>query len=276
MNATRCFEYFSLDGDDCPFVLGYYVDISPGRFLIKSIAPADTHAKGRSEAVSRTLLPASCPDAVWYDSFSLNLEELRLRKDWTDVSLYGLAQDNTTRTFTTLHNRLARSLGARESLAGQVSALCCKYPVNLYVPFAEANFDDISVVITLRSGQFLTGPTSFTPCPSPRAFNGLFDDSVMPRLELASDTSTVPAGGEAIFRVRVLDSTGALLDYPMDIYLSSRSGYLPQRKLKVTGEAACRLLALGLTAGDSIRVKAGFRFFKNIIYHDFTVMETDK
>jgi hypothetical protein len=72
----------------------------------------------------------------------------------------------------------------------------------------------------------------------------------------------VQAGQSVDLTVSVQDGDGVLQDdVTATVYLEALSGYLPKTRLSVTGQATFRVIALGLDAGDSIRIKAGFRHF---------------
>lgn len=54
---------------------------------------------------------------------------------------------------------------------------------------------------------------------------------------------------------------GGVYPHPLEVYLEVTAGYLPKQRIEVNGSATCKVYALGLDAGDSIKLKAGFRFY---------------
>lgn len=209
------------------------------------------------------------------NTFELRLEDLRKANNLADASIYAIMCTRDSYAFCGVHNRLALSLGSRETFSEQVSSNMWKPLVNIHVPFAEATFEEMGLFVSLAHGQFLIS-TGAAFVPSVRRYtpDTLCDDSDLPRVVLESDTSVIPADGKALFRVKVLKpEEGAPMDYPLDVYLEANAGYLPKRKVRCVGTEECSLHALGLARGDTIRVKAGFRYLTNRAHLDFHVTE---
>jgi hypothetical protein len=62
--------------------------------------------------------------------------------------------------------------------------------------------------------------------------------------------------------VQVLDANDMPIEHDAEIFLEAVNGYLPKTRIKtVNGQASVPFMALGLVAGDSARVKAGFKYF---------------
>lgn len=79
-----------------------------------------------------------------------------------------------------------------------------------------------------------------------------------------SGPSTLQAGETATYTVEMFSrNTDALVeDVAAKVYLESNSGYLPRRQVEISGgQANFPLMALGLNAGDRIKLKVGWRNF---------------
>lgn len=209
------------------------------------------------------------------NTFELRLEDLRKTNNLADASIYAIMCTRDSYSFCGIHNRLALSLGSRETFSEQVSSNMWKPLVNIHVPFAEATFEDMGLFVSLAQGQFIisTG-ADFVQSVRQYTPDMLCDDSDLPRIVLESDTDAVPADGKVVIRVKVLNpEEGTLMEHPLDVYFEANAGYLPKRKVRCVGTALCTLHALGLTDGDTIRVKAGFRYLTNRARLDFRVTE---
>jgi len=73
----------------------------------------------------------------------------------------------------------------------------------------------------------------------------------------------VVADGYAPIVLKLTNPAGAALTQAdADLYLEGTGGYLPRARIRITdGQGTAKVGALGLEAGDSFKVKIGFRFF---------------
>jgi hypothetical protein len=63
-------------------------------------------------------------------------------------------------------------------------------------------------------------------------------------------------------QVQVVDANDQPLARDAEIFLEAVNGYLPKTRVKTAnGQASVPFMALGLVAGDSARIKAGFKYF---------------
>ena len=61
----------------------------------------------------------------------------------------------------------------------------------------------------------------------------------------------------------------------VDVYLEALSGHLPRRKLTLdpaTGRAPVSVTVLGLEPGETLTLKAGFRYYTNAASHTLRVV----
>jgi hypothetical protein len=89
-----------------------------------------------------------------------------------------------------------------------------------------------------------------------------FTATIYPRV-VAPEIVEVAAEGDVAIPLRLTNPAGEILaQADADLYLECTGGYLPKTRIRVTdGLGVAKLRALGLEAGDSVKVKIGFRFF---------------
>jgi hypothetical protein len=74
--------------------------------------------------------------------------------------------------------------------------------------------------------------------------------------------ASVAAGGSALIELRIEDVAGQLLDREAVVYLESVSGLVPFTRVRAShGLASVSVSAAGMSAGDEIRVKFGWKYF---------------
>ena len=94
----------------------------------------------------------------------------------------------------------------------------------------------------------------------------------MPTLALSGD-ATVPAGGYASVTAQLRDAAGVPLAKTTTLYLEETGGYLTRRRLPlVNGTGSFKVGAIGLDAGETFKVKAGFRLYSGLSEINFTVV----
>ncbi len=89
--------------------------------------------------------------------------------------------------------------------------------------------------------------------------------SVMPGLTLSGPAGITPEG-YADIQVVATNADGSIRSsVSSTVFLEEVNGYLPKRRVDLTGGVGqFRVGALGLVAGDTVRVKAGFRFYTGL------------
>ncbi len=259
---------------------GYDIHVQSDFLRIRCFAPEGKAAfptiKGDYVDMSRVPETHRAVPLLYVNNeFAVQLEDFRKAANLTDGSIFAIMCDRAQGYFCGVHNRLALSLDSRETFSDQVQSCAWRPMLNIHVPFAEATFNDMGLFAAIAKEQCLIS-TGATFVQSTRTYTryDLCDDRDLPKIVLESDTNTIPADGSVLFRVTALDpDDGTLMDYPLDIYLDANEGYLPKRKLRCNGSEVCKLYALGLSTGDTIRIKAGFRYLTNRARLDFRVIE---
>lgn len=200
------------------------------------------------------------------------LADIRDSQNIDDGSLYVVDVDRAMTKIMQPFNYTAYSLADRSHFrvrdSGDRTGI-----LYVFVPFAEASFSECEIFLALASGTTITSNVGYDESPFiPMVSYEKMDELLYPIELSVTPAATVPAGGQVNITITVYDRDNQVFDYPMEIYLTSRVGYLPYRKVKVTGTAEVPVHALGLKAGDIIRVKAGYRWYANLTHLDIEVV----
>ncbi|MDL2058370.1 hypothetical protein MUN46_011725 [Mesosutterella sp. AGMB02718] len=135
--------------------------------------------------------------------------------------------------------------------------------VQLIMPFASE-----SVTSDYNSIQFNYSPTYGYRCNLPveeftleQLQNHGNGWSPNPVLALSGPEST-EEDKDAEFSVSMSWEDGTAIEHDSEIYIDSTGGYVPLRRLELSnGVGKFRIRALGLKAGESFKVKVGWRYF---------------
>jgi len=215
--------------------------------------------------------PIEIDGASWYlvDTSVFNLAALRNKREFADCTTFilGIDWDKSKWSYpiplyaVSIDNKLtAHELVATKILPPVV--------VGFNVPFADSTFDECSVTVNLfpQTGKcFVYGLPPEDIIESPYSSSGLVRELVVfPRLTV-SGPDAVPSGSDVEFQVQVTDAQGTPLTHDATIYLESVNGLLPKNRIRTSGgTATVKVLTTGLDAGDTVRLKAGFKFYSGI------------
>jgi hypothetical protein len=204
----------------------------------------------------------STPVHVAYD-------DLRQRPEFSDHGLWALPlrEHDSRRPLGLPFNRAAETLVTKrtreESLRRQENV-----PVRLLVPFRNSAFADCTLHVATHPDHPLVVNGT------PEAMD--LQESIaraMPVLRLHPSELTVPTDGYGVAGVAVTNRDGRVQPAACDLYLEETGGYLPKRRIQVVdGRAAFKVGALGLDAGETFRVKVGFRHFSGLADLNVTVV----
>lgn len=169
-----------------------------------------------------------------------------------DATLQPLAPFNAfSQTFLTKREpRKSRLLGESE------------WPVIMTLPYPDAPFTEANFIVRNRADMAFTSNLTGWQVTAERPENGGIL-STLPSITLSVENVTLPVNGAALIEATSIDTEGATLtDGSHTIYLEETGGFLPLRRVKTTnGKATFRVSALGMQAGDTFKVKAGYRNF---------------
>lgn len=141
----------------------------------------------------------------------------------------------------------------------------------LHVPFARQNFSNCVFVLKFNpSFGCIHNFISWRTMPSDKTNLGSNDleplygfKALFASLRL-SGPDVIPAGQTAAYAVEMFSkNTDTLVeDVETKVYLEAHAGYLPHRQVEIrNGVGGFPLMALGLSPGDKIKLKVGWRNF---------------
>jgi len=169
-------------------------------------------------------------------------------------------------------NRYIETIGnkARTPRFLQLKRINCA--LQIYVPFATCDFTSCSFSIALHPDYGMIGNLDpgrkVTLADVLKGAPGAF-----PNLGISGPVE-VKADGGALLTLSLKTSRGTLIrDAAPQVFLEQTAGYLSKHRLvPQDGKARFRIMALGLDAGDSIKVKAGFRHYSGLAEHTLRVI----
>jgi len=201
----------------------------------------------------------------------LDLDGALGRSEWTDYGnwVFPLDRDGTPRT---PFNRYIDSKASRVRTPRLLALKGINCALQVYVPFAAGDFDGCSFSLTLNPDYgFIGNLDPGTETTYEEVLKGA--GQAFPKLGFTGPDS-IPADGSVSLTLAVTDWAGNPVDDAApEVFLESISGYLPlQRAVPTGGVAEIRVMALGLVAGESIRIKAGFRHVSGLAEHTLAVV----
>jgi len=193
------------------------------------------------------------------------------RSEWTDYGnwVFPLDREGTPGT---PFNRYIDSKDSRVRTPRLLALKGINCALQIYAPFAAGDFGVCSFSLTLNPDYGFIGnldPGAETTYEEVLKGAG----QAFPKLGFTGPDS-VPANGSVSLSLAVTDWAGnPVNDAAPEVFLESTGGYLPlQRAVPVAGAAEVRVMALGLKAGESIRIKAGFRHVSGLAEHTLAVV----
>ena len=198
------------------------------------------------------------------DSTSLTFAELAARADWWDFTLYAVrfnpVVDPGRVMLPGVTNVFAHTAVGKRSLSEVARDLNTSLLIQVFVPHRNVkSFDECHVLFTAAQ-EVESNVTLTTIEPNAGAGRKQFTS-----LKLASPDTVAP-GEVATIDVQLTDSQGMPLAIPVSIELEASAGYLNKRRLQLDdkGQGAVQVRADLLSAGDSIKVKAGYRYYSGV------------
>lgn len=201
----------------------------------------------------------------------LDLDGALGRTEWTDFGnwVFPLDRDGTPRI---PFNRYIDSRDSRVRTPRLLTLRGFNCALQIYVPFADCDFDACSFSLTLHQDYGLIGnvdPGVETTYEEVLKGAG----QAFPKLTF-SGSETIPADGSVALSVALTDwADDPITDKAPQIFLETTGGYLPlNRIVPASGSAEVRVMALGLKSGEKIRIKAGFRHMSGLAEHTLTIV----
>jgi hypothetical protein len=137
--------------------------------------------------------------------------------------------------------------------------------LEIYTPFASCTFDTCSFSVALHRRFGLLGNLE----PGVEVtYADVLGGAQKPfaGITVTPEVLELHATGYGAVEVHLVDGAGlTIADAEAEIYLEATGGYLPQKRAMTSqGKAQFRIGALGLEAGETFRVKVGFRHFSSV------------
>ncbi len=96
------------------------------------------------------------------------------------------------------------------------------------------------------------------------ASSGTHRTLLLPHLRLSAP-STIVADGQATITIQLEDAAEQPIERQATVYLEAVSGVLPRARVATTqGTAAVPVFATGLSPGEQVRIKAGWKYFPGV------------
>ena len=190
--------------------------------------------------------------------FYISLEELKSRQEWKDRSVWSILikTDSMFMTPVSIINKDAESMPMRRSPG--ITSMVYNTPIlfDMLVPFVDSDFNDISFIFYVGKDFVLLSNVNFEEINMENAMT--LRNTLLPTIYLDGPNS-INAGGITNLNISSFWN-GAPCTRPITVELETVNGYLPKTRLTFTEHASFPVMALGLVEGDSMRIKAGFRY----------------
>jgi hypothetical protein len=207
-------------------------------------------------------VPAAEHSLQLIGSASVNLSDLRRRYDWCDHQTYFLAVH--AGNFLPLFALYPETLPNRETAVDYAQRLKRNLLVGINVPFGAATNDELFITVNLNADATDDNIEVDEHCTltwSDAASSGAVRTMNFPFIQVQAPTS-IPADGKATVQLRIEDVAGQLLDRDAVVYLEAVGGIVPFTRVRAQGgRATVPVSAAGMSVGDEIRVKFGWKYF---------------
>jgi len=150
--------------------------------------------------------------------------------------------------------------------SGAPCALLC------YRPFTDTSFMDASYTIKYNKAYgFSTNTTSGWESGTGYDYVGHMTEA-LPTFVVTNGGGGIDADAYETVDFKMVDSDGSTINHATDVYLEHTGGYLPKQRVSITdGTGSFKVGALGMSAGDTFKVKIGFRNYSGLADVDYTV-----
>lgn len=226
----------------------------------KLVVGPNTKIPRRAEELRARLISKS-----WLGSYRLRWDSLKARSDWSEHAIWIVPVTREGKLLAPF-NACADSLQGRWSRQDLFARRGWQSMLNVFVPHRHASPEECVISVNAHPDC----PPQVTPQP----IIGGVDEAVaatMPRISFsAPDDLTANGIAEILLQVH---SQGKLMVAPCEVYLDAMAGYLPRRRVVVSGgEARIRFHALGLEPGDRARIKAGWKYWPGAAETEITIV----
>ncbi|CAL80525.1 hypothetical protein BRADO6935 [Bradyrhizobium sp. ORS 278] len=169
-------------------------------------------------------------------------------------------------------NRCAVTKDTKARTPRHLATIGRNCPLQIHVPFASCDFLTSSFSFALHPDFGLVG--NLDPGAEVTQQDNMSDArQAFSSISLTTDSLDLKPDAYATVTAQLVDSSGSPInDADAELHLETTGGYLPKQRVTTQqGRAQFRVGALGLVAGDSFRLKAGFRHFTGVNELEFRV-----
>ena len=201
------------------------------------------------------------------DRLLIRTRELRLGRNWADRQVFSCSFDWKSSkwlapfpsyTFSMPTRFTAFELIQLYKLGKENSML------SFNIPFADSTFNECFLTLNLQTslgGYVIEGLNVQDILSLGYETHEITREMVFPSVQVSPpDVARLDSPIE--FSVQIVDGVGNSLTNDAEVYFEAINGYLPKaRKRTNQGTAVISVLPLGLEVGDTVRLKAGFKFY---------------
>lgn len=179
-------------------------------------------------------------------------------------------------------NITAMTLPTRNSLGGLRNVMSGTRLIQLFIPFKDCPFTKMAMSIAAYPGMDITSSEEIVSIQKDKLTE---DETVLSWLKANGGLPAFKLDGpEAIAvddkvtlllsLVNTFDGT-SYKDKKVTAYVELVNGYCPYSRIEVTGNEATSIpvRALDMTAGDTIKLKVGFKYYPGVTEHTCTVIK---
>lgn len=187
--------------------------------------------------------------------YNIPLSEFTNSNTWHDCSIWQVLV-LTTGGYTIVnpdavnYNSKAKSFPSRSD----------SYPFNILVKtvFKDSDFDEMGITVSMPEDWEFVSKDEYAPKLREQPSRYRFPTMVI------DGPDEIKAGGFVSLTLSCL-LDGEILDKELTLYLTHRNGYIPKQILTFTGSVSFKAMALGLDPGDEIVIKAGHKYWTNVV-----------
>lgn len=214
--------------------------------------------------------PRSAEGIITKDQvFDVDLNSLRQRQEWKDccewVALYRM-RTSPFMVDTRYMNYTALTFSGKHSYS--YARMFFNAITHLYfkVPFVDAQFEDIDIVSVYNEGAKITSNIPhriIEETEDPHSFYG--------PIPVLSGPDTIKTKSSVTFEVAAYFKEQPF-DGPLEFEIDHINGYLPKTRLYYPAENKFTVHSLGLSPGDTIKVKVGYRYRSSVAEKEIRVV----
>jgi len=265
LDGRGAFTGQEVSGESRPMPAGQHGAVVPAANVARTFTPGAVLADRFEDRVFCAL-----------GAVALDIDAIQDRAEWSDHGnwLFPLSTPYSAGTAglpLAPFNRFPVSLASKMPAPRHLAVAGINLPLQVYVPFKTCDFTQCSFRLTLHPDYGPVGNLDSGPEHTASEIPAI-GRKALPSLRLEAPASIAPEGVAEI-GVKVVTGRSRLIgDAAPEIFLEATGGYLPHQRVRAdAGTASFRFMALGLVAGESVRLKAGFRHFSGVAEAEIAV-----